>query len=197
MDVQRTLACLACAAGALAGAAPASAQALSTAAGTALSTDASQWPSRGYLGLNLARSRNEFSCGLPGIACEPRLGAYLYGGYKLGKHVGVEVGLRQQGRAERSATGVAEGVDLSLVGQRELVSNLSLYGRVGATYGRNDTTVLPAGAEPFAGLAFGAGLRWMFAPNASATLGFDAHRLLMDGSRDAVRAAHVGLQWTY
>jgi hypothetical protein len=198
MDAQRTLACLAVAAATLAAGAPARAQAPAGTGPASVALGDAGWPSRGYLGLNLERSHNAFSCSMPGLACEPRLGTYLYGGYKFGKHTGVEVGVRNQGRMERSATGVAEGVDLSLVGQRQLVGTLSLYGRVGATYGRNDTAVMGAAGDNAAGVAFGAGLRWMFAPQASATLGFDTHRLLMDGgTRDGVRAARIGVQWQY
>jgi OmpA-OmpF porin, OOP family len=149
------------------------------------------WPSRGYLGLNLGRSRYELSCGLPGFACDPHLpAAQLYGGYPLNKNLALEL----------AASRRAQAVNLSLVGRKQLADSLGVYGHFGTTYGRADTSVLgaAAGADGGFGLSYGAGVSWALSRTASATLGWGSHELRLPGSgRDSVRSTNLGLQWRY
>lgn len=161
-------------------------------------------PSRGYLGLNLGRSRQELSCGLPGFACDPQIAAaQLYGGYMLNKNVALELGYLDLGRVEASSRAArAQGVNLSLVGRTQLADTVDVYGHMGTTYGRIDTSVLGAGAtagpDNGFGLSYGAGVSWHFSPRGSATLGWNSHALRLPGSgRDTVRATSLGLQWRY
>ena len=201
MFVQRTLACLACAAAWLL---PAASQAQGVDSGSRASGSSSligAWPARGYLGLSLGHSRNELSCRLPDLGCENApVAAHLYGGYMLSRHVALEVGYLDLARLQRElGPARPQGLNLSLVGRARVGPSLGLFGHLGTTYGRADagTAALPATEAGF-GLSYGAGVSWSFSPRGSATLGWDSQELRLPGTgRDTMHSARLGLQWRY
>lgn len=92
----------------------------------------------------------------------------------------------------------ADGFNLSLVGQLPFSNAFALEGRLGASYGRPDTSAMGAAQAFGDGLAYGAGLRWNFSTRASATVGWDSQELGFPGAgRETVRATRLGLQWRY
>jgi hypothetical protein len=204
MFVQRTLACLACAA---ASSLPAAAEAQGLDSGSRAGSSSSiigAWPSRSYLGLNLGRTRNELSCEMPGLGCDMRSAAtHLYGGYMLNRHMALEVGYLDFDRLQRELGPTrAQGLHLSLVGRAQIGEALGVFGHLGTTYSRSDTSALGAAAAPGAesgfGLSYGAGVSWAFSPRGSATLGWDSQELRLPGmGRDTLRTTRLGLQWRY
>ncbi len=95
-----------------------------------------------------------------------------------------------------------QGMNLSFVGNARLGPSLGVFGKLGRTYGRTDTSNLarsPAlGAEQNFGLSFGAGVSYAFTQRLSATLELDSNDYRFAGtSRDPVRSASLGLQYRY
>ena len=159
--------------------------------------------SRGYLGLSLGRSSYKLSCPTTSLTCDDADTAVrAYGGAMLGNHWGVEIGYLDLGRiAREGGTTKAQGLNLSLVGKAPLASSLGIFGRLGTTYGRTETSASSAaiaiGTEKGFGLSYGAGLSYDFTPRLSATLEWDSNDFRFSGGREPVRSTSLGLQYRY
>jgi OOP family OmpA-OmpF porin len=155
---------------------------------------------RSYLGLNLGRGLD--SCPNTSLVCERERPANLYAGTMFGKYWGAEVGYVDTGRLWRGGNETrATGLNLSLVGRARIAPSFGVFGKVGTTYGRADTSVLgngPAtGPEPGFGLSFGGGVSYDITPQLSATFEWDSHDLRFSTGRDPVRSTNLGLQLRY
>lgn len=153
--------------------------------------------SRTYLGLNLAHGT--FDCAGTALVCEKRP-ATLYAGTMLGKYWGAEVGYVDAGRQWRNGIeSRASGVNLSFVGRAQVASSFGVFGKVGATYGRSDTSVLGNNAafsgDPGFGLSFGGGVSYNITPQLSATFEWDSHDMRL--SSGPLRSTSLGLQLRY
>ena len=160
---------------------------------------------KGYLGLSLGRSSYSLSCPTTALVCEDKdNAARLYGGAMLGNYWGVEVGYLDMGRIAREGGKTrAQGLNLSLVGKAPLAYAFGVFGRVGTTYGRTETSTavssaIAAGSEQGFGFSYGAGLSYDFTPRLSATLEWDSNDFrFAGGGRDPVRSTSLGLQYRY
>lgn len=160
---------------------------------------------RSYLGLNLGRSRYSLACDSTALICDDRdRAAQVYIGTMAGNFWGVELGFLNMGRIARSAgESRAQGLNLSLVGKAQVGSAIGLYGKLGTTYGRTDTSVLGAsgtsiGSGQGFGLSFGGGLSLDLSPQLSATLEWDSNDFRFAGNgRDPVRSTSLGLKFKY
>jgi OOP family OmpA-OmpF porin len=171
------------------------------------SSSRSLFPARGrsYIGLNLGRSRYSAPCGAIAFSCDTTDNSVqIAAGSMMGNFWGVELGYLDMGRISRGGgTTRARGIDFSLVGKAPLWQSLGVFGKVGATYGRTETSALPgstltSGSERGFGLSYGAGVSYDFTPQLSATIGWDSHDFRFPGgSRDPVRATSLGLQYKY
>lgn len=168
----------------------------------------SDWfsPGHGYLGLNLGRSRYGVDCGGAAFICDRTDSAVrVSAGAMLGNFWGVELGYLDLGSISRAGGSTrARGLNLSLVGKAPLVRSFSVFGKVGATYGRTETTTMgvnaaiAAGTESGLGLSYGAGVSYDFTPRLSATLEWDSNDFrFAGGGRDPVRSTSLGLQYRY
>ena len=200
MKAVRDLLCLVSAASALA--LPLAAHAQS--AGSLSSTWQANWyPSpRSSLGLHLSRSQPSLPCGVTALICETAAPAtQLQAGAMVGRFWGVELGYVESGRIV-AREGRTQGLNLSLVGKAPLGQSLGVFGKLGTTYGRSDTSVLGAGPavvpEPGFALSYGAGLSFSLTPRLSATLEWDSNDYRFSGSgREPVRSTNLGLQYRY
>lgn len=160
---------------------------------------------RAYLGLSLGRSSYSVSCGITALVCDDKdRAARLYGGTMIGNFWGVELGYLDMGRIARGGgTTRAQGLNLSLVGKAPLGRSFGLFGRLGSTYGRTETSALSSsgiatGTDRGFGLSYGAGLSYDFTPRLSATLEWDSNEFrFAGGGRDPVRSTSLGLQYRY
>jgi OOP family OmpA-OmpF porin len=160
---------------------------------------------RGYVGLSLGHSRYSAPCGPAVFACDSTDNSVqIAAGNMVGNFWGVELGYLDMGRISRGGgTTRARGLDLSLVGKAPLWQSLGVFGKLGTTYGRTETSAspgstLPTGSESGFGLSYGAGVSYDFTPQLSATLGWDSHDFRFAGTgRDPVRATSLGLQYKY
>lgn len=211
MAVPRNLPCLVCVASAALWL-PVAAQVLPQSAATAKSVPDN--PPRGvwlpggrsYLGLNLGRSRYGMACGGSTLLCDDsERPTHFYTGSMIGQSWGVEVGylnMPRIARADGQARG-AQGLNLSLVGKAQVGRSLSVFGKLGTTYGRSDTSVLGASSgalpgEQGFGLSYGGGLSLDFTPRLSATLEWDSNDFrFAGGTREPVRSTSLGLQYRY
>jgi OOP family OmpA-OmpF porin len=200
----RTLLCLAFAAAA-AVAGPAAAQ-TGTATGQATMASPYSWlqAQRPYVGLTLGRPRGPMVCSTSSLLlCEeaPRT-SQLYAGAMIGSFWGAELGYLQSGRLLRDGSeGRSQGLNLSLVGKARLGSSFGVFGRVGTTYSRTESSVfgsgLAGGADQGFGLSYGGGVSYDFTPRLSARLEWDSHDFRFGGNRDPVRSTSLGLQYRY
>lgn len=205
MAAQRGLLCLVMAAAAAAAVLPAVAQA--QAADDAGTPNTSLLPSarRSYLGLNLGRSHYNLRCGSTSFLCDDTDNSvHVYAGTMVDNFWGVELGYLNMGRIARAGGDTrAQGLNLSLVGKAPLGRSFGVFGKVGTTYGRTETSALAssgiaAGTERGFGLSYGAGVSYDFTPRLSATLQWDSHDFRFAGSgRDPVRSTSLGLQYRY
>jgi OOP family OmpA-OmpF porin len=208
MAALRTLLCLVFAAAASL-AQPVSAQTQPGGAG-ASATDSSHnswWPAGGhsYLGLNLGRSHYNLPCGNIALLCDDTdRSVQLYAGRMIGNFWGVELGYLDMGRIARAGGETrARGLNLSLVGKAPLGRSFGVFGKVGTTYGRTETSALAssglaAGSANGFGLSYGAGVSFDFTPRLSATVEWDSNDFRFSGTgRDPVRSTSLGLQYRY
>jgi OOP family OmpA-OmpF porin len=155
-------------------------------------------------GLQLSRVEYAIGCGASLLRCEPGQTPSFAAASPSPLHWNLELSQLSLGAADRLAVGSArQGLNLSLVGRRTLFgSSLSVYGKLGATYGYAEgagsaMVATPAAPDQGYGLSYGAGLSLDFTPQLSATLGWDSHDLRLGGVRDGFRATSLGLQYRY
>ena len=130
----------------------------------------------------------------------------LAAGSYFTNNLGVEVGYTDFGRISRAGGDTrADGFTLKLVGKLPLGSQFNLLGKVGTTYSRTEVSsaalsgVNPGSDNGF-GLNLGVGAEFMFTPNWSALVQYDAHELRFAGGtsdRERVGVASVGIRYTY
>ena len=160
---------------------------------------------RASVGLSLGRSRYAAPCGATSFSCDSTDNSVqLYTGTMPSNFWGVELGYIDMGRISRGGgTTTAQGVNMSLVGKAPVWQSLGVFGKVGTTYGRTDSSAQLGGGtsnglERGFGLSYGAGVSYEFTPRLSATLGWDSHDFVFAGSgRDPVRSTSLGLQYKY
>ena len=160
---------------------------------------------RPYLGLSMNADAFRGPCGLTAFGCSTEANAWQLSGVTLmGEHLGMQVGYLNLQRPDRAGETRAQGLNLSVVGRRSVISPaFGVFGRVGATYGRAETALAGPGPQGLAGdnafgLSYGAGLSWDFSPRASATLSWDSHDFrAASGGRESLRSTSLGLQWRY
>jgi OOP family OmpA-OmpF porin len=155
---------------------------------------------RNYLGLNLGRGL-ETNCPATALICESHdRSAQLFAGKMFDKNWGAEVGYVDTGRLLRSGNDVrAQGLSLSVVRRAQLLPSVDVFGKLGASYGHSDTSVMgnAAAGAPDAGfgLAYGGGLSYSFSPRLSAKLEWESYDLRAAGG--PVRSTSLGLQFRY
>lgn len=178
-----------------------------TSAGSSSSATGADWfgTPRGYLGLSLGRSRYSVDCAGTAFVCDKSDQAVkVTAGAMSGNFWGVELGYLDLGRIARAGgTTKAQGLNLSLVGKAPIGWQFSVFGKVGATYGRTETSTragsgIAGGTERGMGLSYGAGVSYDFTPRLSATLEWDSNDFrFASGGRDPVRSTSLGLQYRY
>jgi opacity protein-like surface antigen len=200
----RTLLCLVLAAAAAPLSLPVAAQ---TQPANAATDKARIWlpgAGRSYLGLNVGRSRYNLPCGSASLLCDHTdRSMQLYTGTMIGDFWGIELGYLNVGRIARAGGETsATGLNFSLVGKAP-VGPIGVFGKVGTTYGRAESSTLPAsgigaGSDRGFGLSYGAGVSYDFTPRVSAVLEWDSNDFRFAGTgRDPVRSTSLGLKIRY
>ncbi len=156
-----------------------------------------------YLGLNLGQSRFDAPRGSLHGGDDRDQSAKITYGIGLTPHFSTEVSVFDLGSISRGGgTTKVSGASLSLVG-RIPVDRLALFGKVGATYGRTDTTTallsdVRAGKTTGWSPSVGAGVSYDLTPSTALVAEWERHRLEFAGSgRDAVDATSVGVRWKF
>jgi opacity protein-like surface antigen len=160
---------------------------------------------RGYVGLSLGRSRYSAPCGVTTFNCDSTDNSVqISAGNMVGSFWGVELGYIDMGRISRGGgTTRAQGFNLSMVAKAPVWQSVGVFGKLGTTYGRTETSALLGsgvsnGSDRGFGLSYGAGVSYDFTPRLSATLAWDSNDFRFAGSgRDAVRSTSLGLQYKY
>jgi opacity protein-like surface antigen len=158
---------------------------------------------RSYLGLNIGRGQLDTSCAATALVCENKdRPATLYAGTMFSSHWGAEFAYVDTGPFWRGAAeSRAQGLNLSVVGRYRVAPSLGVFGKLGTTYGRTDTSMMgnaaASGPDQGFGLSFGGGVSYEITPRLSATLEWDSRELRFANGREPVRSTSLGLQWRY
>lgn len=159
------------------------------------------YTNNGYVGLSVGRPRYSINCG--GFGCDqPSVSGNVYLGGMFNQYVGAEVGYVHFGDADFPGGSVkAEGINLSVVGRVPVWQSLSVFGKLGTTFGRTRVdapTGFVGGKETGWGPAYAVGVSWDFNNNWSAVLDWQRHRFDFAGDQDAwVRSTNLGLKYRF
>jgi OOP family OmpA-OmpF porin len=160
----------------------------------------------GYVGLNIGRPEYDSSCGtIAGLSCDdPDTSWRIYTGGMFNPFFGVELGYVDMGEADRAGGQVqSRGVDLSLVGRLPLAQSFSVFGKVGATYGRTEVSALAGsgvvtGTETGFAPSIGAGLSFDLGQQWSVLLEWDRHDFRFPGGeREEVTSNSLGVKYLF
>ena len=128
----------------------------------------------------------------------------LTGGSYFTNNFGVELGYTDFGSINRAGgTSSAQGLSMRLVGKVPLGTSFNLLGKIGTTYARTNvnsvagSSVAP-GTDNGWGLSMGVSAEYMFTPNWSALLSYDAHNLHFAGSTTSrVSVTSLGARYAF
>lgn len=160
----------------------------------------------GYVGLNIGKPEYDSSCGaIAGLSCDdPDVSWRIYTGGMFNPFFGVELGYVDMGEADRAGGQVqSRGVDLSLVGRMPLAQSFSVFGKVGATYGRTEVSALAGsgvvtGTETGFAPSIGAGLSFDLGQQWSVLLEWDRHDFRFPGGeREKVTSNSLGVKYLF
>lgn len=155
---------------------------------------------KGYVGISLGRADYGLPCGTGAFTCEDKskLAGKIYTGGMFNEMFGLEIGYVHMGRVERAGGKTdSQGVNASLVGRVPL-NAVSLFGKVGATYGRTRITMAPGANVPWGrdsglGASFGVGASLDMNPRSAIVLEWERHDFQMVGTgREPVQAVSIG-----
>ena len=180
-----------------------------TSGGMSMSSGSSWLPytQNGYVGLNLGKPHYSLGCGAVGAFgdCDnPSLSGNLYVGGNFNQFAGIELGYLHMGNMDRGGgTTRAQGLNVSLVGRAPVWNALSLYGKVGATYGRTKVDAplasgVATGKDSGWGPSYGFGATYNFTPQVAAVLDWQRNKFEFAGAgREWVRATSIGIRYTF
>jgi hypothetical protein len=164
---------------------------------------------RGYIGLNVGRSRFHADCGVSDFLSNTDCGRrdtmlHGYAGSMIGTFWGAELGYVDMGNISRGGgTTRARGVNLSAVGKFPIAAGFGAFGKVGTTFGRTRTSSefgsgVTEGTREGFGLSYGVGVSYDFNERVSAVLAWDSHDFrFAGGGRDPIRVTSLGVQYRY
>ncbi len=162
---------------------------------------------KAYIDLSAGQTDYRLNNGTGVFASDNRSSAYtLSAGAYFTNNLGLEAGYTDFGRINRVGGSTrAEGLSLRLVGKLPLAPSLNLLGKIGTIYGRTDVgsaagSGVTAGAENGWGLSMGIGAEYLFTPNWSAVLQYDAHDLRFAGAssdRERLGVTSLGVRYAF
>ncbi|MBN9410245.1 MAG: porin family protein [Burkholderiales bacterium] len=160
--------------------------------------------SGGYIGLNLGRSEYNVDSGTPGLTFDNKgdFGKLTLGSL-VNQNLGYEISYMHNGDITRGGGETkAQGLNFSVVGRIPLAEQFSLFGKLGATYGRTRTDAIvgsgiSSGKDSGWGVGYGVGASWDFAPQWSLVAEWERHDYHFVGSKDGVDAASIGVRYRF
>lgn len=158
----------------------------------------------GYLGIDFGQARYSTGCGFGGYRCKnPDLAGRIHAGGLFNDYVGVELGYVHMGSAERAGGRTsAQGVNFSLLG-RYPIGSLSMFAKVGATFGRTEVTAdalsgLPTGVSKGWGGSYGAGLSYEMARSSALVIEWERHDFRFQGQgKREVQMTTLGYRYKF
>lgn len=97
-------------------------------------------------------------------------------------------------RFKTSNPGAPSSLNLSVVGRGTLTPSLTLYGRLGLSYARNEA-LLPPMQEGGYGWNYSAGLDWTMSRRVSASFSVESQDLRFGAPRDPMFTGRLGVRW--
>jgi OmpA-OmpF porin, OOP family len=146
------------------------------------------------LGLQAGSANLRVPCGTMTFSCDAAT-LPLYASPRAPRTLSMQVGPADGVAA--ATMGRNQGLNVGIVGQAGIASDLGVYGRVGTSFNRAATPGLSVVGAGEGGLTYGVGLSWDFSRSGSAALGLDSHD--MRGSLGEARDVRtsLGLRWRY
>ncbi len=176
--------------------------------GSAYDASRTSWipyTNNGYIGLNVGRSDYRNGCGLLAFRCDDgATSGHVYLGGYFNPYLGAEIGYLDMGNIDiAGGTTTANGLNLSLVGRVPLTPMFSIYGKLGATYGRTRVSAaagsgIATGRESGWGPSYALGVSWDVSRNWSAVLEVERNRFEFAGNNNEyVRSTSLGLKYSF
>ena len=153
----------------------------------------------GYVGVNVGKSAFDADCGAGGFSCKAdRPSVHVYTGGMFNEFLGLELGYRYLGQAERGGGRTeAQGVGLGLVG-RLPAGPFHVFAKAGLAYTQSRVSATPASLLPtgssrgWAG-TYGAGVGWDLTPSSTLVLEWDSLELPFAGAgKQSVENTSIG-----
>ncbi len=153
----------------------------------------------GYAGVNVGTSAFDADCGAGGFSCKAnRPSLHAYTGGMFNDFLGLELGYRYLGRAERGGGRTeAQGLGLAMVG-RLPAGPLHVFAKAGLAYTQSRVSASPASLLPtgssrgWAG-TYGAGAGWDLTPSSALVLEWTSLELPFAGAgKQSVENTSIG-----
>lgn len=169
--------------------------AMAACAAFAQTAGALRWRAVGSsLGLQAGDAATRLPCSSYTLSCSDATSVPLYASDRAPRSLSMQVSAAES--ASSLGLARAPGLNVSLVGRAGIVSDLGVYGRVGATLNRA-SPALPALTGGDGGLTYGVGLSWDFSRRASASMGLDSYDIRTTFGDTRELRTSLGLQWRY
>lgn len=160
-----------------------------------------------YIGLSGGRSQYDLRANTPASAAlgvdDTGTAFKITTGGFFNPFLGMELGYLHAGRMQRLG-GVTrgQGLNLSLIARAPLSAQWDVFGKLGTTYSRTDTSSasglnLASGRDSGFGLSYGAGVRWAFTPQWAAVLEWERHDMRFVDDKSHVDMTTLGVQFRY
>jgi OOP family OmpA-OmpF porin len=158
-----------------------------------------------YFDFNAGKSDFSLDNGFGPFNSDKRDTAYSahFGSY-FNDILGMEIGYTDFGSVDRAGGRTkAQGINLSLVGKFAVSPSFNFLGKIGTTYSDTDTSANPlsgvqAGSDDGFGLSYGIGAELAFAPQWSAVVLVESHKLrFAGGNKDRVSLATLGVRYSF
>lgn len=156
----------------------------------------------GHVGASLGRGELDATCP-PGTGCDDKEQAFrIYGGGRFNNAIGGEIAYIKFGDFRRGGGETdAEAWDFTLLAGVPFGNNWSIFGKLGAAYGRTQVTGTAPGLQTGSangwGPHIGLGLQAGITQNWSIRGDWDRYRLKMPGGRENVDTLLVGVQYSF
>jgi OmpA-OmpF porin, OOP family len=156
----------------------------------------------GHAGLSIGRSEFKESCPA-GFPCDDQDQTFrAFAGGRFNNTFGGEVGIVNIGKFQRGGgTTDGWGLDFALTAGVPIGANSSIFGKLGAFYGRTEVSGtapgLNTGKERGWGPRFGIGGQIGLTPNWAVRADLDRYRVALPRGKDDVDTLTLGVQYTF
>jgi OmpA-OmpF porin, OOP family len=156
----------------------------------------------GYVGASVGESKFDIDCA-SGFSCDRKTtGFKIFTGGRFHDIIGLELSILELGKSDRAGGSTrARGANLSVIGNLPLNDRVSLFGRVGGTYGwtktESNSSAIASGKDHGFGLGYGAGLNFNLSTNWGLRAEWERHRFQFVNEKSDIDLYSVGFNYKF